>query len=133
MSSSPSPIPHPFILLFPTGVLRENHLHIFSVGVFNLFTTRFPRDINNFSNSGTFQMNFDSLSAMSIEDRVRKMARVLEKLSADKNILDLTKIFGKKKWEKLKKRQTENPEPVANRREVDKQPCGLCRFRFGSQ
>lgn len=78
-------------------------------------------------------MNFDSLSAMSIEDRVRKMARVLEKLSADKNILDLTKIFGKKKWEKLKKRQTENPEPVANRREVDKQPCGLCRFRFGSQ
>jgi ubiquitin C-terminal hydrolase len=59
------------------------------------------------------------------EDRTSKMMRELEKAINGKNVLDLSKTFSKKKWDKLKKKNTDNPEPLLSRRDVDKQPCGL--------
>lgn len=58
------------------------------------------------------------------EEPRRAFEKSLEEVSGDK-LIDLKKTFAKKKWEKLKKKHNENPAPSLNRREIDKQPCGL--------
>lgn len=70
-------------------------------------------------------MDTESPAITPAEDQAGKMVRALEKAINGKNILDLSKTFSKKKWDKLKKKHTDNPEQLLSRRDVDKQPCGL--------
>lgn len=65
----------------------------------------------------------ESDSSNKQDERRRRFEQDLEGILNDK-VLDLKKTFVKSKWEKLRKKQSENPAPTMNRRD-ETQPCGL--------
>jgi ubiquitin C-terminal hydrolase len=67
-------------------------------------------------------MEIDSVSKE--DEQRRRFEKDVESVLSDK-VLDIKKTFVKKKWETVKKKQSNSPPPTLNRRDIETQPCGL--------